>query len=416
MQGEEQKPGPLASFKVLDLTGSMGVYATKLMADLGAEVIRVEPPGGHGMRKRGPFYQDDVDPDKSLYWWHFNTNKRGITLDLDQEAGRELLRRLVEHVDVMVETEAPGRMEGLGLGYEVLRQRNAGLVLTSITPFGQDGPRKQWKSTDLVGQALGGAAMTVGHEERAPYRMMSEIGYWTVGMMGANGTLMALLARDLTGRGQHIDVSMQQSLAMSMTMFMARWDILGQLAKRGGQMSIGNLNMPAVRSVYPCKDGWVYHIPQIVGTSVHSLVAMLNKCGWGDRFDERWLDVTVLRKERKQFEELMLQFFANYTRRELMDMAFSEEFNPPVFIHATNNADDIVNDPHLQARGFMQDVEHPELGRVIQYPGPPYRLPESPWRIRRRAPLVGEDNELVYREVLGLSKRELEELSSKGIV
>jgi benzylsuccinate CoA-transferase BbsE subunit len=411
-------PGPLSSFKVLDLAGPIGVYATKLMADLGAEVIRVEPPSGDPMRLLGPFYQGKPGPNNSLYWWQFNTNKKSITLDLQNPKGRDLFMRLAQTVDVVVETFSPGHMDSLGLGFENLHRLNQSLVMTSVTPFGQTGPKKSWKASDLVGQAEGGIMNQTGFKERAPYRIGFEMGYWTAGVMAANATMMALYYRDLTDLGQHLDVSMQSSIALSLNATMSQWYTIEHIVARRGHQALlqAYSPLPAVRSVFPCKDGWVYFILASPGTSIHSVNAMLKQYGFGDLWDERWLDVSVAREEREEVEAVLAQFFANYTRRQLMEMGFSGDFSPPVFAVPTNTAEDIANDPHLQARDWFQNVNHPELGEHFLYPGPPYRMPASPWHIQRRAPLVGEDNLTVYHETLGLQNADIEELRRRGVV
>ncbi len=175
--GSEPK-GALSGLKVLDLAGPIGVYCTKLLADLGADVIRVEPPRGDAMRELGPFYGDSPDPEKSLYWWHYNTSKRSVTLDIEKPEGRQVFKRLVGWADVVVETFEPGYLDRLGLGYEALRAINPRVVVTSITPFGQTGPYAHFKGPDIVGQAMSGLMSTVGAPDRPPYPVASENGYW----------------------------------------------------------------------------------------------------------------------------------------------------------------------------------------------------------------------------------------------
>jgi benzylsuccinate CoA-transferase BbsE subunit len=410
---EEQREGALDDLKVLDLAGPIGVYCAKLLADLGADVIQVEPPGGDPMRKLGPFYGDDSDPQKSLYWWHFNTSKRGITLDVEKPEGQALFRRLVGWADVAVESFPPGYLGGLGLGYEALHELNPGLILTSITPFGQTGPYSHFKGPDIVGQAMSGVMHQVGSPDRPPYLIASEAAYWCASTLAANATMLALAFRDMNGQGQHVDASMQQAMALGAGNPMPTYDILGQVLRRG-ELARGR---GSVRPVYPCKDGHVYFLPAAPGTSMEAVRDLLDEHGLGSQFDPRWLDATVVREdltERQRFEALMTGFFARFTKWELLDMSFNRE--KQVFTVPTDTPKDIANSPHLIARGFIQDIEHPELERTIRYPGPPYRLPESPWRIARRAPLIGEHNYEIYHDVLGLDEDEIARLERDGVV
>jgi len=410
---EEQREGALADLKVLDLTGPIGVYCAKLLADLGADVVRIEPPGGDPMRKLGPFYDDESDPEKSLYWWHFNTSKRGITLDLEKPEGPALFKRLVGRADMAIESFPPGYMDSLGLGYEALHDLNPGFILTSITPFGQIGPYSHFKGPDIVGQAMSGVMQLVGFPDRPPYLIASEAAFWTASTLAADATMLALAFRDISGQGQHVDASMQQAMALGGGNSMPTYDVMGQVLRRG-EFARGR---GTVRSVYSCKDGFVYFLAAAPGTSMEAVRDLLEENGLGKEFDPRWLDATVVREdltERQRFESLMNGFFTRFTKWELLDMSFNRE--KQVFAVPTDTPKDVASSPHILARGFIREVEHPELKKMIRYPGPPYRLPESPWRIARRAPLIGEHNHEVYRDMLGLGEDEIARLERDGVV
>lgn len=404
----------LADLNVLDLTGPIGVYCGKLLADLGAMVVKVEPPGGDPMRRYGPFYADDPRPENSLYWWHFNTSKRGITLDLETPAGQELFKRLAGVADIVIESFTPGYLEDLGLGYEALHALSPGLIVTSITPFGQTGPYSRFKGPDIVGQAMSGLMNQVGFPDGPPYVIASEMGYWTVSTLAADATLLALAYRDAGGKGQQVDVSMQQAAALGLGNAMPMYDVLGQVVSRGG---FGLGAGAPMRTCYPCKDGWVYFLAAAPGTSMDAVADLLAEHGLAEQFDPAWRNFQALRREPDQvarFEALMLGFFSRFTGRELLQLGFDRE--PPVFVVPTDSAAGVVNSPHLQARGYFVEVEHEELGTTVTYPGPPYRLPESPWRISRRAPLIGEHNREVYQGWLGMSDNELEGLQQTGVI
>ncbi len=342
----------LADLRVLDLAGPIGVYCGKLLADLGADVIKIEPPGGGPMRRYPPFYDDDPRPENSLYWWHFNTSKRGITLDIEAAEGQALFKRLAESADIVVESFPPGYLDGLGLGYEVLRGLNPGLILTSVTPFGQAGPYSRFKGPDIVGQAMGGIMDQVGFADRPPYLIASEIGYWTASTLATDATMLALATRDIGGQGQHVDVSMQQAVALGLGNAMPVHDVLGQVVRRGGFGLGGGVPL---RTCYPCKDGWVYFLPAAPGTSIEAVADLVAEHGMGDEFDPRWRDVRALRRDPEQaaaFEATMRRVFARFTARELLEMGFDRE--PPVFVVPTDSADAIVGSPHLNARGFFR--------------------------------------------------------------
>ncbi|HZU07019.1 MAG TPA: CoA transferase, partial [Chloroflexota bacterium] len=240
--------GALAGYRVLDLTGPLGVYCAKLLADLGADVVRVEPPGGDPMRRQPPYYRAPDGSERSLYYLHMNTSKRAISLDLARPRGRDLLLRLVERADVLVESYAPSYLPSLGLGYPVLRERNPRLVLTSITSFGQNGPYAEYQASDLVGQAMGGVLALTGYADGTPLRLACDQGYHSASVHACAGTLIALYHREATGEGQRVDASMQEALALTMQPATQYWDLK--------QQRQGHHNL-RFGSTTPCKDGHV---------------------------------------------------------------------------------------------------------------------------------------------------------------
>ena len=325
MATQEHTEGALADLKVLDLAGPIGVFCGKLLADFGADVVRIEPPGGDPMRRLGPFYEDDPAPEKSLYWWHFNTSKRGITLDLEKSRGRDLFRRLVQWADIAVESFAPGYLDGLGLGFKNLHELNPGFILTSITPFGQTGPYSMFQAPDIVGQAMSGVMQLVGVPHRPPYLIGSEIGYWTASTFAANAVMLAVAYRDVTGVGKHIDTSMQRAMSLGAGNAMSTYNVLGHVLHRGELFARGR---GGVRTEYLCKDGYVFYIAAAAGTTREATRDLLVEHGLGEEFDPRWLDPTLLRqdkKEKERFEALMSGFFLRFTRMELLEMCFNRE-------------------------------------------------------------------------------------------
>ena len=215
----------LSPYRVLDLTDERGLLCGKVLADLGADVIQVEPPWGSTGRNIGPFYRDEVHPEKSLFWWAYASNKRGITLNLDTADGRELLKKLAKDVHFLVESFPPGYLNELGLGYDVLKTINPSLVMVSISPFGQDGPYAHYKAPDIVGMAMSGFMYLTGDSDRPPLRVASPQFYLQGSAAGAAGAMLAHTHRALTGEGQHVDVSCQQAVAKSLAGAPQSWDL-----------------------------------------------------------------------------------------------------------------------------------------------------------------------------------------------
>jgi crotonobetainyl-CoA:carnitine CoA-transferase CaiB-like acyl-CoA transferase len=406
MSEQSDAAGALSDLRVLDLAGPIGVYCGKLFADLGADVVKVEPPGGDAMRDLGPFYPARTGQvgrrERSLYWWHYNTSKRGITLNLESEDGRALLKRLFERADVVLETFTPGYLDELGLGWEALHALNPSLILTSITPFGQTGPYSRFKGADIVGQAMGGLMNQVGFPDRPPYVIGVEMGYFTVATIAADATMLAITQRDRGGGGQHVDVSMQQAIALGTGSAMAYYEVERRIVQRG-RYGLGGAQ--PLRDSYPSKDGWVFFLPAVVGTSMEAVMDFVSQHGMGDEFDPAWCELETMRRDPEQlaaFQALIFRFCARYTGRELLEMGFAHE--PPVFVVPTDRADGIASSPQLETRGFFIEVEHPEIGKTFTYPGAPYVMPESPWRLSRRAPLIGEHNAEVLSDWLGLDE------------
>lgn len=408
-------PTALGDVRVLDLADQKGNYCTKLLADLGADVLKIEPPGGDPTREIGPYVGDEPHPERSLYFFHFNTSKRSITLNIEKPEGRAIFRRLVERADVLVETYQPGYLDGLGLGYEALRELNRGLIMTSITGFGQTGPYRDYKSCDIVATAMGGLMSLTGFPEDPPVRPGASQGNHQAAILGAAGTMVALYDRDITGLGRHVDISMQEGMALTIIQSATQYyDLYGILHKRFGEFS--PLGVPGARVIFPCRDGWVTFTPynlNVPGGRWEELVEWMDSEGMaGDLKDEKWSDVWYLFNHISEAQETLARFLQRKTKQEIYEGAQSRGMlSMPV-----NTTADLLADVQLQARGFFVAVDHSELDRTLTYPGAPYRLTETPWRIARRAPLIGEHNQQVYEGELGYSARELDLLRAEGII
>ena len=410
----------LEPYRVLDLTDERGLLAGKILADMGADVIQVEPPGGSPARNLGPFHGDDPQPEKSLFWWAYTANKRSITLDLEQKDGQALLKRLVANADFLIESFSPGYLESLGLDYKQLSAINPKLVMVSITPFGQDGPYSNYQASDIVGMALGGFMYLTGDDDRAPVRISFPHFYLHGSAAGATAAMLAHTYRVTCGQGQYVDVSCQQAVAKTLAHAPQIWDIEGAILKRMGvyrQTSGEN----RVRINWPCKDGYVNYMVQ-GGTVAYSTRALLE---WmkEDKFDTSDLDAIDWEKMGYGAitPELMAQlggplgdFFKGHTRAELVQGSLDRRIL--LFPVATPSA--LEGHPQLEARDYFREIEHPDLGESVRYPGAFIKSGDGSEiaGVYRRPPLIGEHNVDIYQEEMGLSSLELVTLKRAGAI
>ncbi len=410
----------LDPYRVLDLCDERGLLAGKILADMGADVVQVEPPGGSPARNVGPFHGDDPNPEKSLFWWAYAANKRSITLDLENRDGQDLLRKLVAKSDFLIESFAPGYLENLGLDYGQLSAINPRLVMVSITPFGQDGPYSNYQASDIVGMALGGFMYLTGDDDRAPVRISFPHFYLHGGAAGATAAMLAHTYRVTSGQGQYVDVSCQQAVAKTLAHAPQIWDIEGAILKRMGvyrQTSGEN----RVRINWPCKDGYVNYMVQggTVAYSTRALLAWMKE----DRFDTSDLDAIDWEKMGYGAitPELMAQlggplgdFFRGHTRAELVQGSLDRRIL--LFPVATPSA--LEGHPQLDARGYFRELDHPELKESVRYPGAFIKSGDGSdiAGVYRRPPLIGEHNIQIYQEEMGLSSLELETLKRGGVI
>ncbi len=401
----------LGDIRVLDLTGELGIYCSKLLADLGADVVRIEPPSGHPSRLRPPFYHDQVDKEKSLYHFLVNTSKRGVTLNLEHPDGQQIFRRLIAKADVLVESLPPGYLDDLQLGYQALSKVNPGLILTSITPFGQTGPYRHYNAVDIVGQASGGLMYVTGWPDEPPLLSGAEQGYYMASIQAAVGTLIALSYRDWTGEGQHVDVSMQEAVATTVQPQAMFWPGKGEVPTRFGHGQRTKSDTNSLESVYRCQDGW------IAGLNIQGkwdeIVAWLDEEGAAeDLIDAKYRDVDQRNLNAQHIQDVLSRF----TLERPMDKLTEGAQRHSLWAFPMNTQENIVNDPHLQQREYFMSVEHLELGDRLVYPGPPFRLSRTPWQISRRAPHLGEHNVEIYHGELGISKPDLALLKAAGVI
>ncbi len=413
----------LEGLRVLDLTDDKGLLCGKLLGDMGADVIVLEPPGGNAARNISPFYRDQPGPETSLYWWAYNTNKRSAILDLQQADGRALFRRLAQTADVVIESFAPGTLEALGLGYRALQQINPRLILASITGFGQTGPYKDFQAPDLVGLSVGGFTYLSGDADRHPVRVGLPQAYFHAAAEAAAGTMVAYYERQQSGMGQHVDVSMQ-TCVIGMLMNASPFPQLhGENITRGGiyLTSLGGKR----RMVYPCLDGYLSFlaIGGVMGAhAMHELTAWMasehmapeafRSMDW-----DSWDVVATMQAEDGQQQIDMVEgavaaFFMTHTKEELYEGSIARR----ILLAPISDMRDIAENKQLADRDYFVDLAHEALGETVRYPGAFGKFSETPLQITRRAPHLGEHNQMIYGEELGLLPEEMIRLHELGVI
>lgn len=397
--------GLLENIKVLEIADSKGAYCGKILADLGAEVLKVEKPGGDEERKIGPFKKDIPHPDGSLYFAYYNTNKKSITLNIETIDGQEVFKKLARACDVIIETFLPGKMKKLGLDYQNLKKINPGLIMVSITGFGEIGPYKNYLANEIIAFAMSGAMFECGALTNPPTKGPGHLTIDLTSAYAAAGVLMALFSRLATKEGQHIDVSAQEvGATTSYGPHISLYDLDGRIIARGGQRQLFD---PAF-GLYQCKDGHV-HIAVWTPQQWKSFVAMM---GSPDvLLDSLWEDRLFRQNNPDVVENLITDFTIRYTKAELFDLG--QSYGVPCA--AVHTIAEFVNHPQTKARGYFVDAIHPFLGKIM-YPRAPYRMSERPWKLRRIAPLIGQHNEEIYIKQLGFSATELQKLRKSDII
>ena len=403
-------------YRVLDLSDEKGSFCGKILGDLGMDVIKIESPQGSPERRREPFYQDIPDPEKSLFWFAYNTSKRGITLNIETPDGQEIFKRLTKKAHFVIESFSPGYLNGLGLGYSVLSEINPRLIVVSITPFGQEGPYKDYKDSDLIAMATGGLMYICGDPDRPPVRCSVEQTYPQGGAQAAASALIAHQHRERTGEGQHIDVSLQECI-LTTTFFMQHlWQAEGTIMRRnGGRMFRGKTNW---RINYRCKDGYVTYFFFFgqQGKRTKALVDWMGEEGMaGDLKAVDWEQTSMPDIEPEQAEswsEVVARFFLTHTKTELYEEATKRN----IALVVGSSQADLFSDRQLSARNYWVEVPHPELQAALTYPGHPFGPGNSFWRISRRAPRLGEHNEEIYKNELGYSTDELIILKEANVI
>ncbi len=399
--------------KVVELADFIsGPYCGQLMANFGADLIKIEKPGvGDEARSYGPFPNDTPHLERSGLFLCLNTNKKGVTLDVTKPRGHEIFLDLIKDADVLIENSPPRLMEELKLDYNSLKEVNPNLIVSSLTAFGQTGPYKDYKAEAINVAAVGGFSLTVGSPDREPLTAPLSIGDYQSGAISALGITTALIARNKIGKGQHIDVSGLDIWAGAVTgQLVSAYVFKGMKKCRGGYRIAGSV-YPS--EVVPCKDGYVW----LIAIQGYQWKRFLEVIGGGKVPD--WYANDARFKDRREMnlkwaDELdahLLPWLKELTKEEFFTIARKNHlpFTP------IRNIADVLSEPHFKERPFFIDIEHPETG-TLKYPGAPFRLSKTPWKVKSYAPLLGQHNEEIFCGCLGFSKGDLDLLRDKEVI
>jgi benzylsuccinate CoA-transferase BbsE subunit/naphthyl-2-methylsuccinate CoA transferase subunit len=412
MEGELNNRS-LSDVKVLDFTGELGPYASKLYAGLGAEVIHLEPITGDPLRKKGPFYKGEEDNiEASLQFLYYNGNKKSLVVDLHRPEGQEIFLKLIEKVDIFMESCIPGYLDSLGLSYDRLKEINPKLVQTSITPYGSVGPYKDYPGSDLTCSAMGGFLYLAGIDNDKPVRACDNQAYRMAESYAAVGSSIALLYAQRTGKGQFVDVSAMESVGMALENSAQYWDLEGSI-RRGRGKEAGSA------TVHPCKDGYI------------AIVAIMgkNKIMW-DPFikwmrdenveecevfeDPRWIEPSYRRSDEGY--ATFCRIFHRYTMQHDKMSLYEKGQANRIALSPVSNGKDLLENPQLKHRNFWQTIEHENLdGGKITFPGSPYAFGDLDWRFGFPAPGFGEHTAQIL-ESLSYTGDDIAALSKEGIV
>ena len=389
---------PLEGIRILDLTQyTAGPFCTRVLGDYGADIIKIEPPRGDPARQLPPFAGDQPGPERSGLFLFLNTNKRSVVLDLESEADRDTLLALAARADALVESFRPGTLERLGIGYKTLAAANPRIVVTSISNFGQDGPYRDWQGTDLTLYAMGGPLLWTGEPDQQPIRTAGRLGTYHAGYLAALATTIGLRGADLRGEGEHIDVSIFESLTHNIDRRLVNLFIYQYSGRRASRGSFGR---GLGNAMLPCADGW-FMLGAGPWSGSASLPTLMKLVGCGHLLERpEWRAATVYSDPERitEFEACVLPWMLQRTKAEITEACQQHGLmGAPL-----NTVADLLEDPSFTAREFFQEIDHPSTGPV-RYPGYHFRLHDGAGDMppRRRAPLLGEHTEQVLSEVSG---------------
>ena len=391
----------LAGVKVLDLSHCIaGPYCTKLLAGFGADVLKIEKPAeGDPARHMGPFLDDQPGPERSGLFLYLNSNKKSITLNLKTKAGVKIFKELAKGADVVVESCRPGVMERLGLDYQSLEKMNPRLVMTSVSDFGQTGPYRDYKSSHLIAWGMSGGRYNDGEPGKRPVVTGGWLSEYIAGVFGAAGTATALFQRNKTGSGQHVDISLLESMMLMPIYPAVHYSYSNAIHTGGGKARVG---------ISPCKDGYI-------GLMIYQLMHWQMMCAFFGMpelaEDPKFQTVKDVIEHLDEARAIMAPLVKDREKMELFQSG--NEWRIPFALVPTTQ--EVLDSPQHQARGFFEEVDHPVMGKVTM-PGAPFKMDKTPWQLKSPAPFLGEHNEEIYCRLLGYSKEDLVRLTGQGVI
>jgi CoA:oxalate CoA-transferase len=389
----------LGDIRVLDLSQDVaGPFCAKLLAGLGAEVIKVEPPGtGDVSRSAGPFVRATPHGEQSATYLYLNTGKKSITLDIQSQAGAFILQRLAGECDILIESFPARYLDQLGLGYAALERLNPGLIYTSVTPFGQTGPYRDYKGSELVAQAMGALMHTIGLPDKEPLRVGGNAAGYTTGMSAFSATLLALYVRDAAGHGQHVDVSAMETITVA--------QIHASIAHQFGRTPTRRASTLA-----QAQDGWV-HAGLERGVREDTLARVCALMGRPELADDPKFNT---REARREHQQELLTLISEWTATRPKEEIYHALQGLRTVAGYVATVADLYTSQQLLAREFFQCINHPDAGTAT-YPGAPFTIQGTTWH-STRAPRLGEHNVEVYCDRLGYTREDLAHLRSVGVI
>ncbi|KGP76715.1 Succinyl-CoA:(R)-benzylsuccinate CoA-transferase subunit BbsE [Desulfosporosinus sp. Tol-M] len=410
MQKNISEGNVINNMRIVELAGELGAYTGKLFADLGADVIRIEPMEGDPTRLEKPFFKEVAGIENSLRYQYLNTNKKGIVLDIASPEGKEVFLKLIKTADLLIESFPPGHLESLGLGYELLSVINPKLVHTAITPYGQFGPYKDYPFSDLTCLAMGGMLYLAGNGDEKPVLAPDKQSFFQADLYAAYGSMVALINADMTSEGQYVDVSIQESVVTAQENAIQGYDLEGRIRRGIGLVEAGN-------GTYKCQDGFVYIVASM-GSNAYLWYPLVD---W--MIEEKIPGAEVLRgkewgtpghRKKKEsinyFKTVVEQFLAKYTKQNL----YQEGQKRKVVIYPVNTPKDVLENPQFSYRNFFREMYSESVNGTITYPGPPYYLEKIPWELRSGAPAFGQHTAEVLKH-LGYSADDIKSFVKRGV-
>ena len=397
-------PAALEGVTVLDLTQRIaGPYCTKLLADFGATVLKVERPGGEPGRRTPPFYGDEPAPGHSLPFAYLNTNKQSVTLNLKTAEGRRALLALARDADLLVENFAPRVMPSLGLSYPELQAQFPQLVMVSISNFGQTGPYRDYQAADIVEYALGGLMYIFGAYDREPLKHAFHQAQFKAGTDAASAALMALYHQRLSGQGQHIDVSIQEAVASGLRDVVNNYTYTGAIRRRQPNHS-GDL-----QRIRATADGHMLPSPGL--TTGFNWQTMVDFLGLPELDDDKFRTASARLANAEELGRILDDYFIEKNKYEMFYASHQHRFIYGVI----QSPEEVLADPQFAARGYFVEVEQPPMGR-LKFPGAPFELQATPWALQSPAPEPGQHNRATLGGRLGYSDGELAQLRAGGVI